>query len=66
MGPDPEGMFDLIADSELVYGIDYNVLVIFQEDQKYDLNLMMRSSAFLIVVNIPKTQYDEYCFCDYE
>ena len=50
--------------------IDFKFLIqifsmVFQEDQNYDVNLYMRSSAILIVVNIPKTQYENYCFCDY-
>ena len=56
---------DLIVDYEFFHGHEHNVVVVFQEDNKnlFEHNMCMRATYFLIVVNIPKCQFESFCFC---
>ena len=55
---------DLITASRVAYGFEHNVIVVIQENdpQNFDINISMRSTAMLVVVNIPKEQLNNLCF----
>ena len=55
---------DLITPSRTAYGFENNVIVVIQENepQNFDINMSMRSTAMLVVVNMPKEQLNNLCF----
>ena len=55
---------DLITPSRTAYGFENNVIVVIQENepQNFDINMSMRSTAMLVVVNMPEEQLNNLCF----
>ena len=55
---------DLVTLSSLVHGFEHNIVVLFQcqDEQFFDANISMRTTALLIIVNIPTEPLDNVCF----
>ena len=54
---------DLITQISWAFGFEHNVVVVFQSQnpQHFDINSCMRSTAMLIVVNLPVQQLNNLC-----
>ena len=54
---------DLITQINMAFGFEHNVVVVFQsqDPHHFDINSCMRSTAMLIVVNMPVQQLNNLC-----
>ena len=55
---------DLITEYNQIQGFEHTIVVVFQDQDptKYELNICMRATSYLIVIEMPQKQHTSLCF----
>ena len=55
---------DLVTEYNQIHGFEHPIVVVFQDDDpaKYELNICMRATSYLVVVEMPTKQHRSLCF----